>query len=302
MRVFLLLVPLLLAACVRQRPTAEPAQRAIKTAVDVGQEEGPPARRFPDSPFLPAVAKAGLIQHEQVYVDSIDFCGLLSVDGSVYYVLYIDRYLQLGQHNQRGGSYWLVCDSAMNPVWMNPDWGGKPKRCYGNQVLVDLHDKTFEVNDDIGSCGDLITFQRENHELKASIRWSSDEVRIACKLNAEKWREDSHEPDETVVKLLNVDGHPTWRLALTQYRIPSSQGCAKIVELDSDDVSEFGVKYITCIFAEQACRPTHARTLRLPLTERVLVWIDWETRGGWEWQTFGQLAGADWTKLKVSRR
>ena len=231
------------------------------------------------SPFLPALVRAGLNpDREHYHVGAIDCCGTIRVDEAAYIVLYIHREIWLTEYNQRGGGYWLICDTNLNPVWDNPSWGGTPGECFENHVRVRLYDKFFEVRDESG-WGDFLTFRRDGSRLVASIGWESDEARIAQFLNWPKWRDDSNEPDEVVKQILPVAGHPDWRIVLTQYTCLYHQGCAHFIAVDNQ--TEFGCRSLPGIWSDQACRPVSAGTVRLPLTSGAIVWVNYETRSGY---------------------
>ncbi|MBK8206343.1 MAG: hypothetical protein IPK87_06020 [Planctomycetes bacterium] len=303
MRQALLLVMLTdllcLVGCVARNP--EPVEPSTATTAPVEFEttdETPPAKRFPDSPFLSAVVRAGLLGHEWEVVDSIDLRGTITVDETPYLVLYVNRYLWLSSYNQRGGSYWLICDAAMRPVWMNPDYGGSPGICEGNTIQVNLTDKFFELGNADGN-GDFLTFTREGDHLTASIDWKSDETRIAHALNWRKWRDDSHEPDEEVTKLVPVAGHPSWRIVLTVYAGITHQGCASLVDINAD--GEFGVREIDGVFADQTCVPTDAGTIRPLWCPYTFAWLDWNCRSA-EYRTVGVIRGENWIELGTVSR
>jgi hypothetical protein len=284
------LLILLLVGCVAKNPEAtEPASSlptpaAVELDIEVADGESPPAKRFPDSTFLPAVIRAGLLEYEWEVVDAIELRGTIIVEDTDYFVLYVDRYLWLSSYNQRGGSYWLICDSALNPVWVNPDWGGTPGQSFENKIQVDLTDKFFEISEDNGY-GDLLSFRRDEKRLVASIDWASDESRIAQALNWPKRRgpHGNRDYDEEVRQILPVAGHPTWRIVLTQYVNLYDQGCANLI--DEDGHGEFGCSILSGLWSEQACSPCAVRTAFLPLSKKTVAWIDYETRSGRRWRS-----------------
>jgi len=280
-----LTVLLLTAGCVAKdnRPVPVAALPIAKPTPARSSEEPdeprPPSPNFPAaSPFLPAVVRAGLFpMRDYVVLESIDFRGQIEVEGKRYFVLHLNMYLWLSSYNQRGASGWLICDEDMNPAWKNPDWGGTPGKCFGNHVRVHLTDKFFEIHENY-EYGDLITFRREGDKLVASIGWESDKTRIAQFLNYPKWRDDSHEPDEEVTKILPVAGHPTWRIVLTRYP-GGNQGCAHLI--DETGHGEFGCVSLPGIWTDQACRPVDAGSSIQEDGSGTLVWVDYVTHGGY---------------------
>ncbi|MCA8912460.1 MAG: hypothetical protein KDB82_12205 [Planctomycetes bacterium] len=180
MRYLLLIVPLLLWGCVRKpdspKPAVEPKNNAAIPAWFDGERwtgEVPPKVLY--SPFLPALARAGWYPVTYpLVIRSVDYCGIITVDERQYHVLYIAAYRLLTSSNQRGHSYWMVCDTNLNPVWETPDLGGRPGKCSGNQVLVDLDaDDGWFAIPGVNHGGDLLTFHRDGGRLQASLDWSS---------------------------------------------------------------------------------------------------------------------------------
>jgi hypothetical protein len=296
-----LLLPLLLVGCVAKNsdPVASTTATVVpvELEVEVLADETPPLKRFPDSPFLPAVVRAGLLSYEWEVVDSIELCGTITVDDTVYLVLYVNRYLWLSSYNQRGGSYWLICDTALRPVWKSPNYGGTPGVCVGNKIRVNLTDKFFAIHDEEGY-GDLLTFRHEGDHLVASLDWRSDETRIAQFLNWPKWRDDSNEPDEEVTQIIPVAGHPNWRIVLTSYG-SLSQGCASLMDIDAD--GEFGVREIDGMFSDQICIPVAAGSVRPSWSPWTFAWIDWDCRAQ-TYRTVGVIRGEEWIELAQERR
>lgn len=274
----------LLLGCVEKDSPPTTQTSAAQSLPTQHQEETHPHWRVPrpavnTSPFLPALARAGLWPPSNLLsINAIEYCGTITVEEQGYFVLYIDCCFQLFECNRRGCSRWLICDTSLRPVWKNRDWGGKPGVCSGNQIKINLTDKFFEIEDEPGF-GDLLTFRKNGTRLSASIGWASDESRIAQFLNWPKWRDDSHEPDEEITQILPVAGHPDWRIVLTQYPALTSQGCAHLIAIDAS--GEFGCRALPGIWSDQACRPVNAGSIALPHTGDTLVWIDYETRSGW---------------------
>lgn len=288
MRYVLALPLLLLAGCVHKDSadsTLPPTSAAVAAENQVDPEPDwiatPP--EVLASPFLPALAKAGLWPrpHVNVVIRSIDYCGTISVEDQPYLVLYIHSHLQLTEYNERGHSSWLICDTEFNPVWQNPDWGGTPGECFENHVRVNLQDKFFEIRDEY-AYGDFLTFRREEDHLVASIGWESDETMIAQFLNWPKWRDHSHEPDEAVTHVRPVDGHPNWRIVLTQYPALYHQGCAHLIAVD--ERNEFGCRLLCGIWSDQACRPVDAGSARVCGSRDTIVWVDYESRSGYRYR------------------
>lgn len=177
MRYVLLLLFLLLAGCIHNdSPDSTPAPTATAEAAENRIDSEPDWVATPTevlaSPFLPALAKAGLWPRPYVYVviRGIDYCGTITVEDQPYLVLYIHSHLQLTDSNERGHSSWLICDTEFNPVWQHPDHGGTPGRCHENTIKVNLSDKYFALSDgqEYG-WGDLLRFHRDGTRVKASI-------------------------------------------------------------------------------------------------------------------------------------
>ena len=179
-RVWLLVMSLLVLGCVREVEAPTGAFTPTATAQVVTEEPSedwlktPPEVEY--SPFLPALARAGLWPRPYPYVviERIDYRGTIVVENAIYFVLYIDCYLQLTDTNQRGHSSWLICDTDLNPVWDNPDWGGTPGECFGNHIRVHLSDKWFSIRN-VDHGGDLLSFARDGAGLVASLNWESDQ-------------------------------------------------------------------------------------------------------------------------------
>jgi hypothetical protein len=300
-----LILALLLVGCVARNPEAAkpanspPTPVAVELDTEVPDGEHPPAKRFPDSPYLPAVIRAGLLEYEWEVIDAIELCGTITVENTAYFVLYVDRYLWLSSYNQRGGSYWLICDTALRPVWASPDYGGTPGVCADNKIQVELTDKFFAINDDSGY-GDQLTFRRLGDHLEASIDWASDESRIAQSLNWPKWLNRSNEPDEEIKQILPVAGHADWRVVLTQYTSLYHQGCAHLIAEDGH--GEFGCRLLPGIWSDQACRPTAARTAYFPLSGQTIVWVDYETRSGYRYQHVAAISESSCRTIADNRR
>lgn len=293
----LLLFALSVGGCTAEHPDPVPNNHsAAETAVQ-RHELVLPACPLPNSPFLPAVVRAGLFGvHAEVSLVAIEFIGHVQVSERSYAVLYVEREIEISTGNRRDASYWLVCDDLLRPVWKQRAWGGKPKECIGDSVLVELSDKFFEVDDD-GSYGDMVAFSADGDCLRARCSWSSEAARIEHALNWEKHVIDSNEPSESVEQVLAVPAYPSWRLILTQYDSLWHQGCAKLVEVGEHVHNEFGVRKLAGGFGDQCCKPSGAGFIRMGLSRDVLVWIDYKVRGQGKYRVIALLSNGVWIEL-----